>query len=91
MHLTEAKKKAFEDIYQIFLNDERILKMKEIPMHRGSNCYIHSFMVAKTAIAKAIRKKNVNLKALFYAAVFHDYYLYDWRKDKSKKNARFNF
>lgn len=73
-------------IYESLLKDERILKMKEIPMHRGSNCYIHSFKVAKRSLHKAMKsKKELNLKALLYACVLHDYYLYDWRIDRSKK------
>ncbi len=73
-------------IYDSLLKDERILKMKEIPMHRGSNCYIHSFKVAKRSLHKAMKsKKELNLEALLYACILHDYYLYDWRIDRSKK------
>ncbi|MCR5332438.1 MAG: HD domain-containing protein [Bacilli bacterium] len=75
-----------EPIYLSLLNDERIKKMKDISMHNGSNCYIHSFKVAKRSLKKADRcKKELNGKALLYACILHDYYLYDWRKDRSKK------
>ena len=87
MELSEQEKNELEDLYQSLLNDEKVKRMLDIPMHRGSNCYIHSFMVAKTAIHRALKKKNVNLKILLYAAVFHDYYLYDWRTDRSKKKG----
>ena len=82
MKLSEEKKKELEEIYQRFFNDEKIQKMKEIPMHRGSNCYEHSFKVAKLAIKRAMRHKRVLLEVVLVAAILHDYYLYDWRKDK---------
>ena len=84
MIISEEEKKQLEDIYQSFLHDEKILKMKEISMHRGSNCYIHSFKVAKLAIKRALRHKKGNLKIILIGSILHDYYLYDWRVDRSK-------
>lgn len=84
MNITEEKKQQLEDVYQSFLNDERVLKMKDISMHRGSNCYIHSFKVAKLAIKRALRHKKGNLYTILVGSILHDYYLYDWRVDKSK-------
>ena len=86
MLITEEQKKQLEDIYQSFLHDEKILKMKDISMHRGSNCYIHSFKVAKLAIKRALRHNKGNLYIILLGAILHDYYLYDWRKDRSKMN-----
>ena len=77
--------KELEEIYQQFFFNPLIQKMKEIPMHRGSNCFIHSFKVAKFAMRKAIKRKNYHLKAILIASILHDYYLYDWRSDRSKK------
>ena len=82
MVLSEEKKQELEAIYQAFLHDERILRMKEIPMHRGSNCYEHSFKVAKAAIKRALRYKSVSLETILIAAILHDYYLYNWREDR---------
>lgn len=84
MKITEEEKKRLEDIYQAFLHDEKILRMEEISMHRGSNCYEHSFKVAKKAIKKSLNRKGVNLDVVLLGAILHDYYLYDWRKDRSK-------
>lgn len=84
MKIDEVKKQELEDIYQAFLHDERILKMKDIQMHRGSNCYVHSFKVAKLAIKRALRHKKGNLYIILVGSILHDYYLYDWRIDKSK-------
>lgn len=55
-------------------------------MHRGSNCYIHSFKVAKLAIKRALRHFKGNLETILLAAILHDYYLYNWREDHSKRN-----
>ena len=84
MKLTEEQKEKLESIYQSFLNNEKILRMKDISMHRGSNCYEHCFKVAKKAIKKSLRRKDVNLEVVLLGAILHDYYLYDWRKDRSK-------
>ena len=78
MTITDEKRRELEEIYQRLLNDDKVKQMMEIPMHRGSNCYIHSFKVAKLAIKRALTKKSADLKILLYAAIFHDYYLYDW-------------
>ena len=84
MKITIEEQNRLETIYQAFLNDEKILRMKDISMHRGSNCYLHSFKVTKKAIKKSLNRKDVNLEVVLLGAILHDYYLYDWRKDKSK-------
>ena len=84
MKLTLEERQELEDIYQHFLHDEKILKMKEIPMHRGSNCYIHSFKVAKLAIKRALRHKKGDLYVILLGSILHDYYLYDWRVERDK-------
>ena len=84
MNISEQQKKELEDVYQSFLHDERILRMKLISMHRGSNCYIHSFKVAKLAIKRALRHHKGNLYTILVGSILHDYYLYDWRVDRSK-------
>ncbi len=86
MKLSLEEKERLESIYKSYLNNEKILKMKEVSMHRGSNTYLHSFRVAKLAIKRALRrKKHLDLESILIASILHDYYLYDWRKDKSKK------
>ena len=83
MKISEQRKQNLEEIYQTFLHDEKVLRMKEIPMHRGSNCYEHCFKVARLAIKRALRHKHPALEVILLAAILHDYYLYDWRKDRS--------
>ena len=84
MESSDEEKNELESIYQAFLHDEKILKMMDISMHRGSNCYIHSFKVAKTAIHRALRHHKGNLHTILVGSILHDYYLYDWRVDRSK-------
>ena len=87
MKLNEEERQQLEQVYQAFLNNEKIMRMKDIPMHRGSNCYLHSFKVAKKAIhyAEKSRKKDLNFHIILLGAILHDYYLYDWRSDRSKR------
>ena len=90
MIIEETEKNRLEELYQSFKNNPLILKMKDIPMHRGSNCYIHSFKVAKLAIHKALKGKGYNLENVLVAAILHDYYLYNWRVNHEfkKKHGR---
>ena len=85
MKISDEQRQELSDIYNHFFHEERIQKMKEVPMHRGSNTFLHSFRVAKVAIKRSLRHKKVNLKAVLIASILHDYYLYDWRRDRSKK------
>lgn len=82
--LSLEEKEKLEKIYYSFLNNPKVDMMKDISMHRGSNCYLHSFQVAKLAIKRALkRKKKLDLESILIASILHDYYLYDWRKDRS--------
>ncbi len=85
--LSIEEEKRLEEIYQFYLHDPRILEMKKIGMHRGSNTYIHSFKVAKLAVKRAARrkKKKLDLETVLIASILHDYYLYDWRFNKALK------
>lgn len=91
-NISEEEKNKLENIYQEYLHNPLIERMKNIRMHRGSSCYIHSFKVAKLAIKRAIRrKKKLDLETILIASILHDYYLYDWRDNKLlKKNHASN-
>ena len=85
MLVSEERKQQLEKTYQYFLHHEAILKMKEIPAHIGSNVYIHTFKVVKQVMKKAVKfRKNLDLENLLIAAIFHDYYLYNWRTTKDR-------
>lgn len=84
MNNIDEVKKELEEIYKEYLNNDKVKQMQSINMHRGSNCYIHSFLVAKLSIKRALRRKRkkLNLKSILIAAILHDYYLYDWRENR---------
>ena len=91
MKLTVERKKKLEETYQFYLHNEAILKMKEIPAHKGSNVYLHTFKLVKKVIKKAIKsRKNLDLENLLVATILHDYYLYDWRtlKERPKPHGK---
>lgn len=87
MRISEQERKELEDIYQQFLHNEKVMQMKNISMHRGSNCYEHCFKVAKKSIKRADHShfKNIDYKSVLIGAILHDYYLYDWRQERNKK------
>ena len=82
--LSKEEKDKLEVIYQEFYNNDKLSEMKDIRIHRGSSCFIHSFRVAKLSIKRALKhKKELNLEAILIASILHDYYLYDWRKNRA--------
>ncbi len=85
MTLSNERKDALEKTYQFYLHHEAPLKMQEIPDHLGSNVYVHTFKVVKNVMKRAIKsRKNLDLENLLVAAIFHDYYLYNWRTTKDR-------
>ena len=93
MKLSKERIETLERTYQYYLHHEAILKMEEIPTHHGSNVYIHTFKVAKKVMEKAIKShKDLDLENLLIAAIFHDYYLYNWRtlKDRPHPHGRWH-
>ena len=81
--ISNDRKEELEKIYHEFLINDKLEEMKDIRIHRGSSCFIHSFRVAKLAIKRALRhKKELDLDAILIASILHDYYLYDWRKNR---------
>lgn len=88
MLLTEKRKQKLEETYQYYLHHEAILKMQEIPAHRGSNVYLHTFKLVKKVMKKAVKsRKNLDLETLLEATILHDYYLYNWRTAKDKRHG----
>ena len=93
MNLSLESKQKLEEIYQFYLHNEKVLKMQEIPAHRGSNVYLHTFKLVKKVMKKAVKSsRNLDLEALLVATIFHDYYLYNWRelKDRPQCHAKYH-
>ena len=85
MNISNERRESLEKTYQYYLHHEAVLKMKEIPAHRGSNVYLHTFRVTRTVIRKALKSHHeLDLENLLIASIFHDYYLYDWRTTKDR-------
>ena len=85
MNISPERKQKLEETYRYYLHHEAILKMKDVPAHRGSNTYIHTFRLAKEIMKKAVKsRRNLDLENLLIATIFHDYYLYDWRTTKDR-------
>jgi len=83
--LTQEEKAKYQEIYEKFLDDPRLLRIGKIQQHRGSNTFLHVCKVTKYAykLAKGSCIK-INFEDLITGAMLHDYFLYDWREDKSK-------
>ena len=91
MLLTEERKQKLEETYQFYLHNKDVLRMQEIPAHRGSNVYLHTFKLVKKVMKKAVKsRRNLDLEALLIATIFHDYYLYNWRtlKDRPRPHGK---
>ena len=58
MRIDSQKRKELEDIYLYFFHHEKIQKMKDVEMHRGSDTFLHSFKVAKLAIKRRLTVAN---------------------------------
>jgi len=83
--LSKEDIQKYQELYESLYNDPRILRLKDIQQHRGSNTYYHILKVTRTAYRYARRSlMHVNYEDLITGAMLHDYFLYDWRKDRSK-------
>jgi len=83
--LTPEQKKKYQELYESLYNDPRIKRLYDIKQHRGSNTLYHVMKVTRKAytLAKHCIVK-VNYEDLITGAMLHDYFLYDWRNDRSK-------
>lgn len=78
------KHKAIQKTYKIesfcFLNDPKILMMKDYPHHGKVSCYVHSERVARYSyiVSKWLKLDH---QSVLNGAILHDYYLYDRYKN----------
>ena len=83
--ISEKEYNEFKSIIKEIVNSDNFKKMKEIKQHRFTNCYDHSVNVATKCFIYAKKKKmKIDLHSLVRGALLHDFYLYDWRENKSK-------
>ena len=77
--LKKQQDEVFEFIKDILEKDE-VHEMKNYIQHGRVSTYDHCKNVAKTAnaLAKKLKIKNIDRRALIRGAMMHDFYLYDW-------------
>lgn len=83
--MTKEEIQDYQKLYESLYSDPRIKRLEEIQQHRGSNTYYHVLKVTRKAYQYAKHcKRRINFVDLITGAMLHDYFLYDWRKDRSK-------
>ncbi len=70
----------FRRIIEELLKNKRVQEMKKYRQHFNRSCYEHCFFVAYVSY-KIAKKLGWDYKSITRAAMLHDFFLYDWRKD----------
>lgn len=80
--LTTEQINSFYEIANPIIETENFQKLKHFMAHKTTSIYEHAINVAKLSFAKAVSKSNIDLVTLVRGALLHDYYFYDWHKNK---------
>lgn len=77
--LKHAEADFYEHIEDL-LSSEHVHKMRAFIQHGDVNTFDHCMDVAKAAdaLAKRLKIKNIDRRAMLRGAFLHDFYLYDW-------------
>ena len=71
-----------------YAQDERVLRMRQFPHHPPISAYTHSIRVVRKAVGVvSFLHRKVDWDVLLFAALLHDFYLYDFRERTSFKNG----
>lgn len=75
--------------YKEFKNLSLFQKIYGIKQHRTSNTFRHVCLVSEEALQYAFEhtNKGYDYNALIRGGMLHDFYFYDWRKDRSKMKS----
>lgn len=80
-----------EDLLKFYADlksNKAFFDMLGIKQHRTSNTYRHVCLVTEESLWYAYNKKlDIDYYSLIRGAFLHDLFLYDWRKEKSRKWA----
>ena len=76
----------FLEIIDEFINNDKVLSMKEYIQHCNVNCFDHCLDVANTSY-KVAKKLNLDYKAITRAAMVHDMFLYDWHQKENRHSG----
>ena len=79
--------KEFYELIKDVINKEKYIKQKEFISHGNTNLYEHQIFVAYECY-KYLKKKKIMDIDMIYAALLHDYYLYDWHNRKKYPRKR---
>lgn len=84
--LSKEELKILRDLYYHYRDDDCLNKLYSTKQHRTSNTYRHVCLVAKLTIRHVIKHKlHYDYSSLIRGAFLHDYFFYDWRKDKENR------
>lgn len=84
----EEAKEYLQSFLDRYAKDERILRMLAFPHHPPVSAYAHSLMVVRKCVELVVRYNlAVNWEDLLLAALLHDFYLYDFRKNSAFRNC----
>lgn len=82
-NITYKEYEEFKGIVLEIIKTDKFKSMREIKQHMFANCYQHSINVATKCFIYAKRlNMKIDLPSLIRGALLHDFYLYDWRKNK---------
>ncbi|MCR5509214.1 MAG: HD domain-containing protein [Lachnospiraceae bacterium] len=86
MKLTEKHSRRYNDLAHKIIKHHKVQEMKQYVQHGNVTVYDHVNAVAHTAFMLAhVLSINVNEKVLIEGALLHDFFGYDWHKDKVKR------
>ena len=77
-----APKVEFFNIIDEIIKDNTVQKMRDFRQHCDTSCFNHCLHVAYYSYYIA-KKLNLDYKSTARAAMLHDLFLYDWRKNYS--------
>lgn len=72
----------FMNLIMPIISTSNFKHMKSIPQHKNSSLYIHSILVAYNCYLVAKNNNKYDMNVVIRGALLHDYFLYDWRKNK---------
>lgn len=81
------KDNEFYNLIKDIITKDIYLKQKEFVSHGKTNLYEHQIMVCYECYKYLKKKQKMDLD-LIYAALLHDFYLYDWHDIKKYPRKR---
>ena len=76
----------FLEIIDEFINNKKVLSMKDYIQHCDVNCFDHCLDVAHTSY-KVAKKLNLDYRSVTRAAMVHDMFLYDWHQKENRHSG----